>query len=165
MKNLIKNKKGFTIIEVMIVLAVAGVIILIVLLAVPALQRSQRNTQRKNDVGALLSAATDYSSNNNGAVPTTVVWAAPNLTYGALTPSQAKLGYFSVVGNGQGNVNIAAGAQAALPATAAGDRVVIVTGASCGAAGVTVAGSSRQVVAQFELETGNGTYTATCQEG
>ncbi len=41
----IKNKnEGFTIIEVMIVLAIAALILIIVLLAVPALQRNSKNT-------------------------------------------------------------------------------------------------------------------------
>lgn len=43
-----QTPRGFTIIEVMIVLAIAGVIMLVVLLAVPALQRNSRNYQRKN---------------------------------------------------------------------------------------------------------------------
>src|SRR5665213_459777 len=62
------SNKGFTIIEVMIVLAIAGLILLIVFLAVPALQRSSRNTQRKTDVGRVGSAATTIVSNNNGAM-------------------------------------------------------------------------------------------------
>jgi prepilin-type N-terminal cleavage/methylation domain-containing protein len=62
------NNKGFTIIEVMIVLAIAGLILLIVFLAVPALQRSSRNTQRKSDVGRVGSAATTVLSNNNNDV-------------------------------------------------------------------------------------------------
>ena len=65
-----KNKsKGFTIIEVMIVLAIAGLIMLIVFLAVPALQRQARNTQRKNDAGNVASAISTWISNNNGALP------------------------------------------------------------------------------------------------
>lgn len=65
----LKNQKGFTIIEVMIVLAIAGLILLIVFLAVPALQRSARNTQRKNDAGNLSSSISAFVSNNNGDVP------------------------------------------------------------------------------------------------
>jgi prepilin-type N-terminal cleavage/methylation domain-containing protein len=44
MKNLLKTKRaeGFTIIEVMIVLAIAGLIMVIVFIAVPQLQRNQR---------------------------------------------------------------------------------------------------------------------------
>ena len=70
MKSKLNTKdKGFTIIEVLIVLAIAGLILLIVFLAVPALQRNSRNTQRKNDVSALLGAVNEWSSNNNGALP------------------------------------------------------------------------------------------------
>src|SRR6202012_43961 len=60
---------GFTIIEVLIVLAIAGLILMIVFLAVPALQRNSRNTQRKNDVQALLGAISEYEDNNNGSLP------------------------------------------------------------------------------------------------
>src|SRR5581483_1304696 len=59
---------GFTIIEVMIVLAVAGLILLIVFLAVPALQRNARNTQRKSDVARLSSAVSNWVSDNNGSI-------------------------------------------------------------------------------------------------
>lgn len=61
---------GFTIIEVMIVLAIAGLIMLIVFLAVPALQRTARNTQRKSDAAAVASAIANFTSNNGGALPT-----------------------------------------------------------------------------------------------
>jgi len=60
------NQKGFTIIEVLIVLAIAGVIMLVVFLAVPALQRSSRNTQRTNDASLISAAVTECLTNNNG---------------------------------------------------------------------------------------------------
>ena len=63
------NNKGFTIIEVMIVLAIAGLILLIVFLAVPALQRSSRNTARKSDAGHIGTAVNDFISNNSGQAP------------------------------------------------------------------------------------------------
>lgn len=44
----IKNTKGFTIIEVVLVLAIAGLIFLMVFIALPALQRGQRDTQRRH---------------------------------------------------------------------------------------------------------------------
>ena len=70
-KNAINKKRqeGFTIIEVLIVLAIAGLIILIVFLAVPALQRNSRNTQAKNQVSGYLGAINEWTNNNNGAVP------------------------------------------------------------------------------------------------
>lgn len=72
----IKKEKGFTIIEVVLVLAIAGLIFMMVFIALPALQRSQRDTQRKNDLSRAITALTQYSSNNRGALPavTTQAW-------------------------------------------------------------------------------------------
>ena len=64
-----KNKKGFTIIEVVLVLAIAGLIFLMVFIALPALQRSQRNTQREDDIARFLTAVNDYQTNNSGNTP------------------------------------------------------------------------------------------------
>lgn len=64
-----QNKKGFTIIEVVLVLAIAGLIFLMVFIALPALQRSQRNTQRENDISRFLTAVNDYQTNNSGKTP------------------------------------------------------------------------------------------------
>lgn len=65
------QSKGFTIIEVLIVLAIAGVIMLVVFLAVPALQRNSRNNQRKNDVVRLVSQLRETVTNNSGQTPAT----------------------------------------------------------------------------------------------
>ncbi|MBR2710167.1 type II secretion system protein, partial [Candidatus Saccharibacteria bacterium] len=65
----IKSKKGFTIIEVVLVLAIAGLIFLMVFIALPALQRSQRDTQRRSDMGRFISQIAQYQANNNGKVP------------------------------------------------------------------------------------------------
>lgn len=64
--NNIKNKRGFTIIEVVLVLAIAGLIFLMVFIALPALQRSQRNTQRRDDYSMLVTAVNSYMASNNG---------------------------------------------------------------------------------------------------
>lgn len=63
------NQKGFTIIEVVLVLAVAGLIFLMVFIALPALQRSQRNTRRRSDLARIMSAFDEYAANNNGKMP------------------------------------------------------------------------------------------------
>lgn len=62
----IKHKQGFTIIEVVLVLAIAGLIFLMVFIALPALQRSQRNTQRRDDYSMLVTAVNSYMASNNG---------------------------------------------------------------------------------------------------
>lgn len=69
-KNNINNKKGFTIIEVILVLAIGSLIILMALVALPSLQSSQRDQQRKTDYSMLETAVTNYSSNNRGQLPT-----------------------------------------------------------------------------------------------
>ena len=65
-KNNINKKRGFTIIEVVLVLAIAGLIFLMVFIAFPALQRAQRNTQRRNDYSMLVAAVENYMASNNG---------------------------------------------------------------------------------------------------
>jgi prepilin-type N-terminal cleavage/methylation domain-containing protein len=65
----INKEKGFTIIEVVLVLAIAGLIFLMVFIALPALQRSQRDTQRRDDVSRFVSQLTSYATNNRGAIP------------------------------------------------------------------------------------------------
>ena len=65
----IKSKKGFTIIEVVLVLAIAGLIFLMVFIALPNMQRSQRDTARRQDYAALSANITNYITNNNGKLP------------------------------------------------------------------------------------------------
>src|SRR5579864_7451116 len=67
-----KKSKGFTIIEVMIVLAIASLIIAIILYAVPALQRNARNNERKNDATHLAGLVHEYASNHLGQLPASV---------------------------------------------------------------------------------------------
>ena len=64
-----KTNPAFTIIEVVLVLAIAGLIFLMVFIALPALQRNQRDTQRKNDIGRVLTAVQKYQANNRGNMP------------------------------------------------------------------------------------------------
>src|SRR5689334_14612455 len=65
------KKQGFTIIEVVLVLAIAALIFLMIFIALPALQRGQANTARKNDASTIASALGTYRSNKNGSLPTT----------------------------------------------------------------------------------------------
>ena len=70
MKKQQSKESGFTIIEVVLVLAIAGLIFLVVFLALPALQRSQRDSQRRSDLGRFMAQLETYASNNNGSYPT-----------------------------------------------------------------------------------------------
>ena len=70
-KNIkIERRKGFTIIEIVLVLATAGLIFAMVFIGLPALKRSQRNSQRKRDVERVYSAVMEYYA-NNGHMPYT----------------------------------------------------------------------------------------------
>ena len=69
MLNKLRTQKGFTIIEVVLVLAIAGLIFLVVFLALPQLQRSRRDTQRRSDLGRILASLETYAGNHNGEYP------------------------------------------------------------------------------------------------
>ena len=65
-----QTKKGFTIIEVVLVLAVAGLIFLMVFIAFPALQRAQQNSQRTDDMARVQSALLSWQGNHSNSLPT-----------------------------------------------------------------------------------------------
>ncbi|NTW61211.1 prepilin-type N-terminal cleavage/methylation domain-containing protein [Candidatus Saccharibacteria bacterium] len=69
MNQQIKQRTGFTIIEVVLVLAIAGLIFMMVFIALPALQRTQRDMQRKDDLARMMTELTHYTSNNRGSLP------------------------------------------------------------------------------------------------
>lgn len=62
-------KKGFTIIEVALVLAIAGLIFLMVFVALPGLRAQQRDTERREDIISLIDNIKKYEQNNRGALP------------------------------------------------------------------------------------------------
>jgi prepilin-type N-terminal cleavage/methylation domain-containing protein len=74
--NLLKKEKGFTLIEIVLVLAIAGLILLIVFLAVSGAQKARRDQQRKSDASRVLSQLEQYASNNGGLYPTSANLAA-----------------------------------------------------------------------------------------
>lgn len=148
-----KSQQGFTIIEVLIVLAIAGLILMIVFLAVPALQRNSRNTQRKNDVQALLGGISEYEDNNNGSLPAAGTLATGSdgstVQIGDSTSAQAtaKLGYYN-----SGTVTITK----TIPASGSGgvpnnDTVLLIEGANCNG-NAPVAASSRSIAAYYSIE-------------
>jgi prepilin-type N-terminal cleavage/methylation domain-containing protein len=67
--NLLKKEKGFTLIEIVLVLAIAGLLLVIVFLAVSGAQKSRRDSQRKNDLSRIAAQLESYASNNNGLYP------------------------------------------------------------------------------------------------
>ena len=65
-----RKHNGFTIIEVVLVLAVAGLIFAMVFMALPALWASQRDTARREDVLSFIRNLKSFQTNNSrGALP------------------------------------------------------------------------------------------------
>lgn len=146
LSNLKKRKEeGFTIIEVMIVLAIAGLIILVVLLAVPALQRNSRNTAIKNDASAIAGAINEYASSNNGRQPTGVACANGTVTVSGTGTD--------VTGKVQGGTDCGTGAMPTTPGT-----VNVTFGNKCNDVGNGVgAASTRAAAVLYVTETTSGT--------
>jgi prepilin-type N-terminal cleavage/methylation domain-containing protein len=148
-QNLKKKSEGFTIIEVLIVLAIAGLIMLIVFLAVPALQRNSRNNSRRNDASRVLAAANEWRTNNNNQMP-----AAANEA--AILSLSGNLNYFDTI-------DIVAKGAVGYDTLAYYNNqaeVQIVTGANCASASSKSAGNG--IVAIFRIETGNNQTAPTC---
>ncbi len=164
LRNLFKKRKesGFTIIEVVIVLAIAGLILVVVLVAIPQLQRNQRNTARRNDATRVGTAVSTWASNNNGAVFPTAPAATENA---AIDVVQAELGNLSQYDASQNSTfDAVPGATAAVAANTSLTQINIVTGAKCGTSGATTPGTTRQIAIQYATETSSGTGTGQCIE-
>lgn len=64
MSNKLKQKKGFTIIEVVLVLAIAGLIFLMVFFVLPQAMAGQRDAERRQAMSRVQSALVQYQTNN-----------------------------------------------------------------------------------------------------
>ena len=76
MKQLRKKQSGFTLIEVVLVLAIGALIILMALLAFNGASRSRRDTARTDAAGQMVAALEQYAANNSGSYPANVAAAS-----------------------------------------------------------------------------------------
>jgi len=141
------QSEGFTIIEVMIVLAIAALILLIVLLAVPALQRNSRNTTIKNDVGVIAGLVNTAVSNSDGAPVTAVTGGGGTVNVTDSTPETGKI---------SGGTTITP--VTAVPTSATNSTINVWTGHDC-----TGAANTRVVALWYPVEN-SGTTVLKCQQ-
>ena len=169
--NTIKRKEqsGFTIIEVVLVLAIAGLIFLVVFLALPQLQRSRRDTQRRSDAGRLLAELENFASNSNGNYPGVSTQApaanncnsAPSGLQPYSTFQTANLGGLVLQDPGNGtNYTALCGTGAQSNNVPLGNYQYL-TNAACTDGGSTIAGSGpRSIAIRMGVESG----TAYCSD-
>jgi prepilin-type N-terminal cleavage/methylation domain-containing protein len=144
-KEKLQNQKGFTIIEVVLVLAIAGLIFLMVFIALPALQSSQRDTARKNDASTIMSSVTTFTGNNRGTFP---------------TDAQIK-NYATNVSDNTTTVKVN-GTKGAQTLTVPAENVIVTQSSQCGTVDVNgsvtlKSGTTRQFTVVTRLESGNNT--------
>jgi type II secretory pathway pseudopilin PulG len=70
-RNILKKQGGFTLLEVLLIIAILAVLAGVVIIALnPGKQIGEtRNSQRQADVTTILNAVYQYSQDNNGALP------------------------------------------------------------------------------------------------
>lgn len=147
------KQQGFTIIEVVLVLAIAGLIFLMVFIALPALQRSQRDTQRRSDASTFISQLTSYSTNNRGKIPATdevTTFAADYLNWKA-----DETGEFNDPQTGEG-YNLREGLSGAAPSINDGD-MFYAAGAKCDGEESVSSTNTREAAVVVKLE-GSGKF-------
>jgi len=157
-----KDHKGFTIIEVMIVLAIAGLIMLIVFLAVPALQRNSRNTALRNDVASVLGGVSEFITNNNGSLPTTITTSGTDVTIHSTVAGTsdvtAKVKDGTAVSNGTAMPTCPAGG------TCQTGTIVVYLNRKCTNNAFSATATPRAVAAGYLVEGANGNTTNQCTE-
>lgn len=156
MNQTVKQQKGFTIIEVVLVLAIAGLIFLMIFIALPALQRTQRDTARKDNISKVLAGISNYRSNNNNKNPSIGESFAKYLdgTYDSATGISIDGGNYTVVSSGD----------AAAKSKATKDTMAIEFGAKCDDAagdGATTDATTAQAAIVMQLENADAYY---CQD-
>ena len=183
-----KARRGFTIIEVALVLAIAGLIFVMVFIALPAVQRTQRDAKRRDDVGTLLTAIQKYETNNRGSLPSGEVsgidWNSPEVQ-SAETGETTWAGFYKAfLGESfedpdgfhykltVGNCSTSLGSECSFgnsetnngkSLSEAGYIMYIVKSASCDGSKAVGSGNPRKLAVLYRMEGSDGAYCANTQ--
>ena len=166
MKKIQSKQSGFTIIEVVLVLAIAGLIFLVVFLALPQLQRSRRDTARRDQVGRIISSLTQSASNAGGDFPQNLAefesFVEDDNYFGACSTTGNPTECESFSDPSEGSIDISYGYATGLNWGTVGDRGVVFyrDEAVCNGGDSVAATGSRQIAVVMTLEQG-GSY---CQD-
>lgn len=147
--NIQRKEKGFTIIEVVLVLAIAGLIFLMVFIALPALQRSQRDAQRKSDQTRAITAVTSYASNNRNALP-----AATNQAWNTFATNYLRVSGDTFTDPSGTDYVFTLTGTVPTSFNPANPDIVVTIGATCNGEAITTGQGARKVALQMKLEGG-----------
>lgn len=161
--NTQQKNNGFTIIEVVLVLAIAGLIFLMVFVALPALQAGQRDTARKSDASTVLSAVNTYISGNRGNLPdTNLKLTGGNTAVTGHTGFVKPGGFVQDVSSNTEAIKVQTYSATVKTAPVKDGEIVITLKAKCGSTGVATAGTATQ---QLVAGTTNQYTVTTFLEG
>ncbi len=165
LRKIRKLSQGFTIIEVLIVLAIAGLIMVVVFLAVPALQRNQRNQAQRTEANNLLAAYQEISNNKGGAIlaVSDSSTAGSNAADVLAAAGTQNITAVSITAYVAGSItSISSGVPTATQISPS--KAIIRLGSKCTAAdsGVALAGQPRQVAVYSYAEKGDGSAGLYC---
>jgi prepilin-type N-terminal cleavage/methylation domain-containing protein len=98
------RKKGFTLIELMVVIAIIGILASIIMVSLSSAQSKGRDTKRIADVRTIQLSLEEYY-NDNGYYPATLAALTPNYIAAIPTDPKSSLAYLYSVYNAVNNAN------------------------------------------------------------
>jgi len=163
------GNKGFTIVETLIVLAIAATIILVVLLAVPGLQRGSRNTTARTAASNIIAGWNEQVAALNGASPGVPTAAAGTITINnvvyklatGVTPTIGTVAAATTVGYSASAAVFASGGTTSVVAP---NTLIVATSATCNGNNAAALGTTTNIAVFYPVENG-GTGAVGCIQG